>query len=198
MFVQGLVWTREPDGILLEEHQALQVNLLDADVGCDSDEFRQFGERLFEARQPGGNARRFVPLANLQRAKVAHIPQDTVEIILAAHDAVGGRIGCVEGHAQFVQPGRDHRAPAPFGKQGAVRVEKHVHTAVFEIPNHLRQILHQHRLADAVQNGALQAGELVDDRSEQLPAHIRRRFEFLVGSGASGAQQIAAIRRLEI
>ena len=41
-------------------------------------------------------------------------------------------------------------------------------------------------------------GHLVDDLREQLPAHVGRRLELLVGARAGRAQQIAAVGRLEI
>ena len=42
------------------------------------------------------------------------------------------------------------------------------------------------------------SGNLIDDRGEQLPAHVRRRLELLIGARAGGAEQIAAVRRLQI
>src|SRR5712691_10071822 len=52
--------------------------------------------------------------------------------------------------------------------------------------------------ANAVQNRALEIGDLIDDQGEQLPAHVGRRLELLVGARARRAQQVAAVRRLQI
>ena len=56
----------------------------------------------------------------------------------------------------------------------------------------------QHRLADAMQDRPRKIGNLVDDRREQVPAHVCRRLQFLVGARTSGAQQIAAVGHFQI
>ena len=61
-----------------------------------------------------------------------------------------------------------------------------------------RQVLHQHRLADAVQHDAGDVRNLIDDAGEQLPAHIGRRLQFLERARAGLAQQVAAVGDLQI
>ena len=39
---------------------------------------------------------------------------------------------------------------------------------------------------------------LIDDRGEQLPAHVGRRLELLIGARTGGAEQIAAVGGLQI
>src|SRR5262245_66589294 len=41
-------------------------------------------------------------------------------------------------------------------------------------------------------------GQLVDNRPEQVPAHVRPRLELLVSARAGGAQKIAAIGDFQI
>jgi hypothetical protein len=85
-----------------------------------------------------------------------------------------------------------------LGQQSAVGVEQHVGAAVFQIAHHAGQRLDHHRLADAMQNDARYVRKLVDDTSEQLPAHIGGRLEIFEGARAGFAQQIAAIGRLDV
>ena len=84
------------------------------------------------------------------------------------------------------------------GEHGAVGVEQHVGAAVLQVADHARQVLHQHRLADAVQDHARDVGHLVDDAREQLPAHVGLRLEVRVGARAGGAQQVAAVGGLQV
>src|SRR6266478_2508724 len=49
-----------------------------------------------------------------------------------------------------------------------------------------------------MQYGPGDIGKLVNDASEEFPAHIRRRLEVLEGARTGLAQEIAAIGRLEI
>ena len=49
-----------------------------------------------------------------------------------------------------------------------------------------------------MQHDPRDARELVDDRGEQLPAHIPRRLEVFESARAGGAEQVAAVRRLQI
>src|SRR5262249_54950459 len=49
-----------------------------------------------------------------------------------------------------------------------------------------------------MEDRALQVWNLIDDRDEQLPAHVGGRLELGVGARAGGAQEIAAIGGLEI
>src|ERR1700749_4694981 len=54
--IERLIRTCMTDRVILEEDQALQVDLLDADLGGDPHEVRQFGDGLLQASQPGGYA----------------------------------------------------------------------------------------------------------------------------------------------
>ena len=49
-----------------------------------------------------------------------------------------------------------------------------------------------------MQDRAFDVGHLIDDRAEQLPAHVGGRLELLVGARAGRAQQVAAVRDLQI
>ena len=65
-----------------------------------------------------------------------------------------------------------------------------------QIADHARQIRHHHRLADPCRT-ARATGKLVDDRGEQLPAHVRRP-RAPRGARTGRAEQVAAIRRFQI
>ena len=195
---QGLVGPRIADGVVLEIDQALEVDLLHADVGGDAHECRQLGNRLLEAGEPGRDARALVALAHLQLAEAAHIAQDTVEEIGAADGEEGFRIGGVERHPQLIEAGVDQRTAVPVVEHGAVGIEQNVGAAILQVAHHLRQVLHQHRLADAMHHRAFEMRDLVDDRGEQRPAHVGRRLELGIGARTGRAQEIAAVGGLEI
>jgi hypothetical protein len=65
--VERLVGARLADRVVLEEDEALEVDLLDADLGRHPHEGRQLGDRLLQAGEPGGDARAVVALALLER-----------------------------------------------------------------------------------------------------------------------------------
>jgi hypothetical protein len=121
-----------------------------------------------------------------------------VEIILAADGEIRFRVRRVERNAQLVQIGLDQGAAVFLVEHGAVGIEQDVTATVFQITHHTRQIFDQHRLADAVQYGALQLRDLIDDRREQFPAHIGRRLELGVSARACGAKKIAAVGGFKI
>ncbi len=137
-------------------------------------------------------------LAHLQFAEAAHVAQDAVEEIGAADGEERFRVGGVERDPQLIEAGVDQSAAVLVVEHGAVGVEQHVGAAILQIAHHLRQVLHQHRLADAVQHRAFELRDLVDDGREQRPAHVRRRLELGIGARAGRAQEIAAVGRLEI
>jgi hypothetical protein len=80
----------------------------------------------------------------------------------------------------------------------SIGVEQDVNAAILQVSDHPGQVRDQHRLADAVQNRPREIGDLIDNRHEQLPAHVCRRLEFLVGARTGGAQQIAAVGHFQI
>ena len=49
-----------------------------------------------------------------------------------------------------------------------------------------------------MQHGPLQLRNLIDDRREQLPAHVGRRLELRISARARGAEQIAAVGGFQI
>ena len=195
---QRLVGPGQPDRILFEEDHSLQIDLANTDLRRHAHERRQFGNGLLQTGEPGRDARALLPFALLQVAKRANVSEDAAEVILAADRQKGLGIRRVERDAKLVQTRRDQRPAVLLVEQRAVGVEQDVSAALLEISHHLREVLHQHRLADAVQHRALQLGNLVDDRREQRPAHIGRRLERFIGARACRAQQIAAICRLQI
>ena len=91
LLVQRLVRPRLADGVVVEEHQPLQIDFLDAGVGRDAHEIRQFLDGLAQARSARPRPAACVALALLQLAEGAHVLQDAVEIILAADGAIGFR-----------------------------------------------------------------------------------------------------------
>ena len=52
-------------------------------------------------------------------------------------------------------------------------------------------------LADAMKHRPRKTGRLIDNRREQLPVHIGRRLQLLVGAGTGGAQEIATVGHLK-
>src|ERR1700736_4400054 len=136
--------------------------------------------------------------AALERAELAHVLHDAVECVLAAHRLERHGLGGVERHAQLVEAACDQIAAAPLVEQGAVGVEQHVGAALLEIADHAREIRHHQRLADAVQHHPGDRRILIDDRAEQVPAHVGGGLELLEGARAGGAWQVAAVGRLQI
>ncbi len=198
LLVERLVRSRHADGVLVEEHQPLQIDFLDADVGGHLHEGRQLGNRLAQSGEPGRDPRPLLAFALLQVAEGADVLEDAAEVILAAYRQIGLRIGRIERDPKLVEPGIDQGAAVLLVEHGAVGIEQHVGAALLEIAHHAREALDQHRLADAVQDRALEVGNLIDDRGEQLPAHVGGRLELLVGARARRAQQVAAVGRLQI
>src|SRR5215475_8725901 len=82
---QGLIRPRHTDRLLLEEDEALQVDLLDADTGRNAHEGRQVSHRLLEAGEPGRDPWPVMPFALLQLAERPNIPENALEIILATN-----------------------------------------------------------------------------------------------------------------
>jgi hypothetical protein len=176
-FEQGLVGPRMADRIVLEAHQAPEMDLLHAGLMRDAHEGGQLLDRLAQAGQPHGDARLVEPLARLHLGESPDIAENAREKIPAADLAVGGGIGGIERDAQFIEPGLGQLAPLLRGQQRAVGVEQHIGAAVLEVADLARQVLHQHRLADAVQHHPGDVGHLVDDARDQLPARVRRRLQ---------------------
>ena len=158
LLVERLVRPRHADGVVLEEDQPLQMHFLDAGLGGDTDEVRQFLDGFAQAGEPGRNPRLEVALALLQLAEGAHVFQDAIEVVLAANGEIGLRIRRVERDAQLVQLGGDQRAAVFLIEHRAVGVEQNIGAAILQITHHARQMLHQHRLADAMQHGAFRFG----------------------------------------
>src|ERR1700738_3224509 len=96
LLVESLVGSRMANRILLEEHEALQINLLHAGFGGDADEIGQFRDRLAQPRQPCRDAWLIVPLPLLQVAEGTHIFQDTIEEVLAPDRTIGLGIGRIK------------------------------------------------------------------------------------------------------
>ena len=198
LLVERLVRPRQTDGVVGEKHQPLQMDFLDAGLGRDPDEVRQLLDGFAQTGEPGRDPRLEVALALLQLAEGADVFQDAIEVVLAANGEIGFRIRRVEGYAQLVEPRGDQRAAVFLIEHRAVGIEQNIGAAILQVPHHARQMLDQHRLADAMQHGALQLRNLIDDRGEQFPAHVGGRLELLIGARASRAQEIAAVGRLQI
>ena len=80
---QRLIRLRLANGRFIEEHQPLQIDLLDTDLGCNLHKGRQFLDGLFQAGEPNRDLRFGVSLPLLQFAKRAHVADDAAEIIPA-------------------------------------------------------------------------------------------------------------------
>src|SRR5262249_60889471 len=93
--------------VFLKNHEPLQMPFLDAGLGGDADEIRQFLNGLAQAGEPGGDLRLCMTFTLLQSAKRADVFENAIEIILTANGAIGLRIGGVERDAQLVPTGRD-------------------------------------------------------------------------------------------
>src|SRR6202034_2441216 len=184
LLVERLVRPGEADGLVGEKHQPLQMHFLDAGLRRDTDEIRQLLDGFAQAGEPGRNLRLEMALALLQLAEGTDVFQDAMEIVLAANGEIRLRVGRVAGDAQLVQFGGDQGTAVFLVEHRAVGVEQNIGAAIFQIAHHARQMLDQHGLADAVQHGALQVRYLIDNRGKQLPAHIGRRLELLIGARA--------------
>src|SRR5215831_19229865 len=57
LLVERLVGPRHADGIVLEKYEPLQMHFLDAGLGGDADEIRQFLDGFAQTGQPGRNLR---------------------------------------------------------------------------------------------------------------------------------------------
>jgi len=67
-----------------------------------------------------------------------------------------------------------------------------------EMLDHARQIGIEERLADTVQQDALERGELIDDLSEAGPGQILGRLASSEGEDAGLTLRVAAARRLHV
>ena len=104
LLVERLVRPGEADRLVLEEHEALEVDLLHADVGGDPDELGQLADRLLEPGKPRRDLGKRMALALLDLAEALHVVEDAGEIVLAADRKVRGRVRRVERHAHLVEP----------------------------------------------------------------------------------------------
>ena len=188
---------REPETLLVE-HEPLQMNLGDAHARGEADEIGQLRDRLLKTGEPERDTRcRNIPRP-LVVGKALHVAHDPVKEILTTYERVGGCVGGVERHAKFVEPRFYKFREAALAEQRSVGVEQDMDATILEVADHARQVAHQHRLADTVQDGTHETGELVDDAREKLPRHIGRRLQRLEGARTGLAEQVAAVRDLEI
>src|SRR5262249_10398668 len=195
---QRLIRTCFANSRLIKEHESLQIDFPDADLRRKRHECWQFFDSLLQAGEPDGDLRLSVSLSLLQFAKRAHVSYYAAEIIFAPNGFEGLAVRCIERYAKLVEFGRDQRASVPFTEDSPVGVEQNVDAAVLQVSDHARQVCDQHRLADTMQHRSHKIGHLIDNQSEQFPAHVRRRLEFLVGARTRGAQQIATIGHFQI
>ena len=132
------------------------------------------------------------------RGEVFYVGNDLVEEVFAANHLEDLGLGGVERDAKLVEAGFDEGAAVGFGEQRSVGVEEDVDVAVLEILDALGEVFDQHGLADAVEDDARNIRILVDERGEELPRHVGLGLELLVGAGAGGAEEIAAVGGLEV
>ena len=121
-----------------------------------------------------------------------------MEKVLAPHSKKRLRVSRIQRHAQLIQPRINQLLVLLRRQQRAIRIEQHIHAAILQITDHPRQRLHHHRLAHAMQHDTRHVRHLIDNRREQLPAHVRRRLQRLERARTRLAQQIAAIGDLQV
>jgi hypothetical protein len=109
-----------------------------------------------------------------------------------------GSVSGIERDTQLVEPGFNQRTASCRGQKRTVSIEQHADAPLLKVADHTRQFAHQHRIANAVQRHPPDIGHLRDDRCEEVPANISRRFQRLEGPRASLGQQVAAIGHLQI
>ena len=139
-----------------------------------------------------------MPFPLLQFAKRAHVTYNAGKIIPAPNGLEALAVRRIKRYAQLIELGGDQRTAISFAEDRPVGVEQHVDAAILQISHHAREVRHQHRFADTMQHSPRKIGHLIDNRCEQVPAHICRRLELLVSAGTGGAQQIAAIGHFKI
>src|SRR5260370_29649100 len=100
LLVEGLVGSSQTDGIVFEEHQALQIHFSHAVYRSDLHEGRQLGNRFFESRQPSRDARPVRSFTFLQIAKGTHVPEDAAIVIFAAKGEAVRRLLWIERYAK--------------------------------------------------------------------------------------------------
>jgi hypothetical protein len=64
--------------------------------------------------------------------------------------------------------------------------------------DHARQVLHQHRFANAMQSRSRNIRNLIDNGAKKLPAHVGWWLELFIGARARSAEEITAIGRFQI
>ena len=183
---------------VVEEDEALEVDLGDADGVGEADEVGELVDGFAEAGEPEGDAGFGRVEFALHGGEVFDVGDDLVEEVLAANHLEDFGFGGIERDAEFVEAGFDEGAAVGFGEQGSVGVEEDVDVAVLEVGDALGEVFDEHGLADAVEDDARDIGILVDERGEELPRHVGLGFELLVGAGAGGAEKIAAVGGLEV
>src|SRR5439155_11691988 len=102
----------------------------------------------------------------------------------------------VERDPKLVQAGVDQGGRLRARQADRVRVEEDVGASRHEMLDHARQIGIEERLADTVQQDALERGELIDDLSEAEPGQILGRLASSEGENAVLTLRVAAARRL--
>src|SRR5262249_56935798 len=98
----------------------------------------------------------------------------------------------------LVEPALDE-APGPIQRQAdSMRIEEHFGDPGLEVGDDVEDLRVEERLADAVQNDAIEDGELFGDLPDMLEAEIGRRLPRLEGADARLAFRVAPIRRLPV
>src|SRR5260221_14409680 len=142
LLVEGLVGSSQADGIVFEEHQALQIDFSYANLRGHLHEGRQLGDRFLQARQPGRHPWPILPFTFLQIAKGTYVPEYAAKVILAANGHKGLRVRCIERDAKLVEARLDQRAAVPLVEERAIGIEEDVGAAVLEIAHHPWQVSH--------------------------------------------------------
>src|SRR6266536_434024 len=122
MLEQRLIRAREALAVR-KIHEPLQVHFAHVDRMRELDEGGKLSDGLLQAREPQRYPRPLGGERTLQRAEFAHVLDDAVEHVLAAHRLERLRLGGVERDAQLVEPALYEIAPAPFVEQLSLGVE---------------------------------------------------------------------------
>ena len=174
------------------------MHLLHPNPRRQPNELRQLVHRLLQPGQPQTHQRLLRPRRRLQIGERADIANNPLEHVLPAHLQKRRRLRRIQAHPQLIQARVNNLPMLARRQQRPIRIEQHMRPARLEIPDHLRQMLHQHRLAHPMQHHPRHLRHLVHNLAEQLHAHIRRRLQVLERPRTRLAQQIAPVRHLQI
>ena len=193
--VQGLFLGGEPEPVV---HQTLQVDSARAHPRGEWDEPRNFFEIVLHHREPERDAGMRHPSLFLQRTQALKVRHDLVKGIGAPDAGVRRRGASVERHAQLVEARGNQGVGACHRQTDRIGVEEDGGATRVKVSDHPRQIAVEERLTDAVQEDALQRGELIDDVAKPYPRQVLGRLATAERQDARLTFGVAAARGLDV